>query len=252
MDWDEMRDLQLAYLRSGIANQDVPQDHAFFASLYHYAVRHGIKVVLSGGNTATESIFPAAWHNSAMDAINLRAIHRRFGKIPLRHYKTISFWQYYFSYPLVRRMRVLRLLNYMPYSKQSALEELERVGWRSYSHKHGESLFTRFFQNYYLPTRFGYDKRRPHLSSLIMSGQMTREQALADLATPPQSPQERESDIEYFCKKLGIDRDELQVAMAAPLRHYNDFPSWDRRYALMKSAQRAVERLTNRRFGAYS
>ena len=170
MDWSEMRDLQLAYLRAGVANQDVPQDHAFFASLYHYATRNGIRTVLSGGNIATEGIFPKAWHGSAMDAINLRAIHHRYGTIPLKHYQAISFGQHYFWYPLVKRMKVLRLLNFMPYNKSAAITELESIGWRSYVGKHGESLFTRFFQNYWLPTKFGYDKRRPHLSSLIVSG----------------------------------------------------------------------------------
>jgi len=103
VDWEEMRDLQLAYLRSGVANQDVPQDHVFFASLYHFATRNRIRYILSGGNIATEGIFPKAWHGSAMDAINLRAIHRRFGERPLRHYRTISFFEHYILYPLVKK-----------------------------------------------------------------------------------------------------------------------------------------------------
>jgi aminotransferase len=252
MDWDEMRDLQRAYLFAGVANQDVPQDHAFFANLYGYAVRNKITTVLSGGNTATESIFPDAWHHSAMDALNLRAIHRRFGEVPLRHYRTISFSQYYLIYPFVRRLRVLRPLDYMSYDKQAAIAELERVGWRAYPYKHGESLFTRFFQSYYLPTKFGYDKRRPHLSSLIVSGQLAREQALATLAQPLQDERDRESDIAYFCKKVGIEREQFDAIMAQPPRHYRDFPNWERRYALLKKTQRLVERLSGRRVSAYS
>jgi aminotransferase len=253
MDWEEMRDLQLAYFRAGVANQDVPQDHAFFASLYHYATRNGIRTVLSGGNIATESIFPDAWHGSAMDAINLRAIHRRYGARRLRHFRTISFSQYYFWYPFVKKMQVLRPLNFMPYAKSEAIAELERrTGWRAYPRKHGESVFTRFFQNYYLPRKFGYDKRRPHLSSLIVSGQLTREQALAQLQEPLQEPAEREADIEYFCKKIGIDRAEFERIMAQPGHHYSDFPNWDGRYKLLKQTQRLVERITGRRFNAYS
>jgi aminotransferase len=252
MDWDEMRDLQIAYLRAGVANQDVPQDHAFFANLYDYAIRNGIRTVLSGGNTATEAIFPDAWHGSAMDAINLRAIHRRYGSMPLRHYRTISFFQYYFVYPFVKRMRVLRPLNYMPYDKAAAIAELEKVGWRAYRGKHGESVFTKFFQTYYLPTKFGYDKRRPHLASLIVSGQLTRDAALRALEEPLIQEREREADIAYFCKKLGIERAEFEAALREPPRHYREFPNWDARYAMMKRVQRFAERVLGRRYNAYS
>jgi N-acetyl sugar amidotransferase len=203
VDWEEMRDLHLAYFRAGISNQDVPQDHIFFASLYHFATKNGIKYILSGGNIATEGIFPNAWHGSAMDAINLKAIHHKFGERALKNYKTISFFENYVWYPFVKKMRTVRPLNYMPYDKVAAVGELEQtIGWRSYGRKHGESLFTKLFQNYYLPTKFGYDKRRPHLSSLIVSGQMARDEAIAALGEQLYDPQELEIDISYFCKKL--------------------------------------------------
>jgi N-acetyl sugar amidotransferase len=253
VDWEEMRDLQLAYLKAGVANQDVPQDHIFFASLYHFATANKIRYVLSGGNLATEGVFPRAWHGSAMDAINLRAIHRQFGARPLRRYKTISFTEYYLWYPLVKKMRTLRPLNYMPYDKESAILELQReIGWRSYGRKHGESLFTKLFQNYYLPTKFGFDKRKPHLSSLIVSGQMTREQALEELSKPLYDPVELELDIEYFCKKLRISRAEFQAFLDAPARHYSDFANWDGYYRGMKSAQRWLAKLTGRELKVYS
>jgi N-acetyl sugar amidotransferase len=253
VDWEEMRDLQLAYLRSGIANQDVPQDHIFFASLYHFAVRNGIRYIFSGGNLATEGIFPSAWHGSAMDAINLKAIHNQFGTLPLRNYKTISFFDYYFWYPFVRKMRTLRPLNYMPYVKSQAIEELEStVGWRSYGRKHGESHFTKLFQNYYLPERFGYDKRRPHLSSLIASGQLTRADAMDELKKPLYDPKELELDIEYFCKKLRIKRVEFDQLMRVPKQHYTDFQNWDKYHRLLKEAQALVARLTGRTIRVYS
>ena len=253
VDWEEMRDLQLAYLRSGIANQDVPQDHIFFASLYHFAVRNGIRYIFSGGNLATEGIFPSAWHGSAMDAINLRAIHSKYGVRPLRNYKTISFFDYYFWYPFVRKMRTIRPLNYMPYVKSQAIEELEStVGWRSYGRKHGESHFTKLFQNYYLPERFGYDKRRPHLSSLIVSGQLTRADAIDELGKPLYDPKELELDIEYFCKKLRIKRVEFDQLMRVPKRHYADFQNWDRYHRLLKVAQAAVARVMGRTIRVYS
>ena len=150
MDWEEIRDLQVAYLKAGVANQDVIQDHAFFASLYHFAVENNIKTVISGGNIATESVFPKSWHHTAMDAINLKAIHKKFGSRKLKHYKTISFLDYYFYYPFIKGMTVINPLNFMPYHKEKALEVLkETIGYKEYGRKHGESRFTKFFQNYY-------------------------------------------------------------------------------------------------------
>lgn len=253
VDWLEMRDLQLAFLRSGIANQDVPQDHVFFASMYHFATKHGIRYILSGGNIATEAIFPMAWHGSAMDAINLKAIHRKYGERPLKQYTTISFFDYYFWYPLVKNMRTIRPLNYMPYDKADAIRQLERtVGWRGYGRKHGESVFTKLFQNYYLPTRFGFDKRRPHLSSLIVSGQMTRDQALKALEELLYDPRELEDDIEYFCKKMKLSRPQFDDFMTAPIQHYSDLPNWDRRQQLAKSLQRLLQRIMKRDLAVYS
>jgi N-acetyl sugar amidotransferase len=253
VDWEEMRDLQLAYLKAGIANQDVPQDHVFFASLYKFAIRNGIRHVLSGGNIATEGIFPSAWHGPAMDAINLRAIHRQYGSRPLRTYSTVSFFQYFIWYPFVKKMRTVRPLNFMPYDKDEAIRELEaKIGWRSYGRKHGESVFTKFFQNYYLPVKFGYDKRRPHLSSLIVSGQMTRDEALRELEKPLYDSRELEIDIAYFCKKLRITRAQFDEFMREPARQYSDFPSWTARYRLLTRARRVVERLLGRNMKVYS
>lgn len=253
VDWEEMRDLQLAYLRAGVANQDVPQDHVFFASLYHFATRNGIRYILSGGNLATEAIFPRAWQGPAMDAINLKAIHRKFGQRPLKTYGTITFFDYYVWYPFVKKMRTIRPLNFLRYNKDEAISELQStLGWRSYGRKHGESLFTKVFQNYYLPERFGYDKRRPHLSSLIVSGQMPRDEALRKLAEPLYDLHELETDLAYFCKKLRIKRNEFDALMKAPLRHYSEFSNWDARHGLLKRVQRSVERVTGRRMNVYS
>lgn len=253
VDWEEMRDLQLAYLKSGLANQDVPQDHAFFASLYRYAVQNGVKYILSGGNIATESIFPQSWHGDAMDVINLRAVHRAYGKGRLRHYPTISFLEYYVWYPFVKGMRTVRPLNFMPYDKDEAIAELShKVGWRSYGRKHGESRFTKLFQNYYLPEKFGYDKRLPHFASMIVSGQMTRDGALSELAKPLYDPEELAADLAFFCKKLGITRADFHDFMAQSSHVYSDFPNWDRRKAAVKIAQSMVGRLLGRDVSVYS
>ena len=205
IDWPEMRDLQVSFLKSGIANQDVPQDHAFFAALYSYAVKNKIKYVLSGGNIATESIFPKSWHHSAMDARSLKSIHRKYGSIKLKKFPTISFWRYYFYFPFIKNMKVIRFLNFMPYNREIAIRELEeKIGWRNYGRKHGESIFTKFFQNYYLLQRFGYDKRKPHLSSMILAGEITRKDALRELEKPLYDENELKRDILFITKNWGL------------------------------------------------
>lgn len=253
VDWEEMRDLQLAYFRAALANQDVPQDHIFFASLYHFATSNNIRYILSGGNLATEGIYPQSWEGSAMDAINLIAVHKKYGERKLINYKTISFFDCYIWYPFVKKMRTIRPLNYMSYNKVAALIELkEKVGYKPYPRKHGESLFTKLFQNYYLPKKFGMDKRRPHYSSLIVSGQMTRAEALAKLKEPLYDSAELEIDINYFCKKLRITRQQFDELMKVPVRHYSDFDNWDTRYQQLKRIQAWVTKLLGREIKVYS
>ena len=253
VNWESMRQLQLSYLRAAVANQDVPQDHAFFAGLYHYAGTHGVRYVLNGGNLATEGIFPTAWHGSAMDARNLKAIHKRFGDGRLVNYATIGMFKYYIWYPLVKRMTPVLPLNMIPYSKDEAIRYLEEtVGWRNYSRKHGESLFTKFFQNYYLPTKFGYDKRRPHLSSLIAAGELSREGAVKLLEEPLYEVDELARDREYICRKLKIDENEFRDLMNAPRHHFSEFANWNRRYAAFKRVQRMLARVTGRTITIYS
>jgi N-acetyl sugar amidotransferase len=247
VDWEEMRDLQLAYLRAGVANQDVPQDHVFFATLYHFAVKNNIRYVISGGNIATEVVFPQAWHHAAMDAINLHAIHRRYGSVKLRNYKTISFVEYYFYYPLIRKMKTVRPLNYLPYNKKEALHELiDTIGYKDYGRKHGESRFTKFFQNHYLPVKFGIDKRRMHLSSMILSGQMTRDEAVAELARPLYDPVELADDMRYVAKKLGISLEQLELMVRQPGHSYKEFSNWDGSYKLLKKIQGFGEKVFGR------
>ena len=253
VNWEEMRDLQLAYLKSGIANQDAPQDHAFFSSLYHFSVKNGIKYVISGGNLATESIFPTSWHWSAMDADNLHAIHNKFGTKKLKNYKTIGFYELYFYYPFIKKMKTIRPLNFMPYIKSEALEELkEKVGYKEYARKHGESLFTKFFQNYWLPMKFGYDKRKPHLSSLIVSGQMTREEALTEVGKPLYDEKELKDDKEYIAKKLGVSDAEFEKILQVRPHDYSDFSNMAKKYKRIKKVQSFVSKLLGRNISNYS
>ena len=253
VDWEEMQDLQLAYLKAGVANQDVAQDHIFFASLYHFAVKNKIKYVISGGNIATEGVFPQAWHHSAMDAVNLHAIHKKYGNMKLKNYKTINIFQYYLYYPFLYKMKTVRPLNYMNYNKTEALDFLkETVGYKEYSRKHGESVFTKFFQNYYLPMKFGYDKRRPHLSSMILSGQLSRNEALEELEKPLYDEGELKKDLAYISKKLQISIEELSNLIDAPGVQYSKFKNWDSNYSKLKYVQKFVEKVFNRNIKNYA
>lgn len=233
VDWEEMQDMQLAFLRSNLANQDVPQDHAFFAALYGYATKAGIKYVISGSNFATESILPQSWGYDAMDATHLKAIHKQFGKKKRGDYPIVSFFNLYFRYPLILKMEVLRPLNYIHYNKEDAIRILEKdYGWRYYGGKHYESRWTRFFQGYYLPHKFGYDKRKAHLSSLIVSGQMSRDEALEQLKKPLYDTKLLAEDKIFIAKKLGISLAEFEDLIAQPPRHFSEFKNHQRKFRI--------------------
>ncbi|MEQ9285437.1 MAG: N-acetyl sugar amidotransferase [Cyclobacteriaceae bacterium] len=251
--WDEMRDLQVAYLKAGVANQDVPQDHAIFATIYHFATKNNIKHILTGGNIATEGIFPQAWQGSAMDATNLHAIQKKFGKIKLKSYQTISMFDYYIWYPFIKGMKTIRPLNFVPYIKNDAINEMkDKIGWKNYGRKHGESVFTKLFQNYYQPVKFGYDKRLPHLSSLIVSGQISRDAALEQLKEPLYDPEELDNDITYFCRKLDVDRTEFDQFISDRSRDYTEFPNNLAKQQFLKKIQRFTENVLKRRVANYS
>jgi N-acetyl sugar amidotransferase len=226
VDWEEMRDLQRAFLRAGLANQDVPQDHAFFAALYSNAQLHGLRYVLSGGNYATESVLPEEWAYNAMDLRHLEAIHNRFGEGPLKTFPRVNFFRYYFWNRYVKRMKVVRPLNYLPYVKSEAITLLEReLAFKYYGGKHFESRFTKWQQLYFRPRKFGFDERRAYMASLILSGQMTREEALAALAGDLENVRQAEDDTSYILKKLAVSEEEFAQIMAAPSKTFRDYPS---------------------------
>jgi len=226
VDWGEMADLQLAFFKASLANCDIPTDHGFLAVLYHTAGKHGIKTLISGGNLATESILPWSWGYNAADLRHLRAVHRQFGTRPLENYPTLKFYERYFFYPIVRGIREVRILNFLPYDKDAAKVLIQReLGWRDYGGKHYESVFTRFFQAYYLPTKFGFDKRKAHLSSLIVSGQMTRDEALAEMNKPTAPHDLMQRDKGFIAKKMGISLEEFERIIALPPLTYKDFAS---------------------------
>ena len=181
-----------------------------------------------------------------MDAISIKDIHHRYGSRKLKTYKTIPFWKYYFYYPFVKKITPVRPLNYIPYSKSIALAELQkRVGYKEYGRKHGESRFTKFFQNYYLPRKFNQDKRRPHLSSMILSGEITRDFALELLKLPLYDPVELKQDKAFVAKKLDITENQLDILIDAPGKSYRDYRNWDSIYSKLKVFQRFLKILND-------
>lgn len=226
VDWEDMKDVQAAFFRAGVANQDVPQDHAFFAALYSYAIKNDIRWVLHGSNIATESILPKAWGYSAMDSKHLKSIHKKFGKSKLKNFPTVNFFKYQFYFPFIKKMKVTRMLNNMPYDKDEAIKILEKeVGFVYYGGKHHESRFTKFFQSYYLPEKFGFDKRRAHISSMVLAGHKTREEALEEMKIPSFNAEELDGDMEYIAKKLGFKTEEFKQIVDAPKHSYEEYPN---------------------------
>jgi N-acetyl sugar amidotransferase len=223
VDWEEMRDLQLAFFKASVANCDIPTDHGLMAVLYQTAWSKGLRWVVSGHNVATELILPVAWGHDSRDSRHLRTIHARFGRGPLRTFPVLGFLR---GVVIRRAVRVFPILDFLDYDKAAAKEHIAReLGWRDYGGKHFESVFTRFFQSYYLPRKFGYDKRRAHLSSLIVSGQMTREAALQELEHEPYPLDKMIEDRDFVAKKLGVSPKEFEEIMARPNRTYRDYAS---------------------------
>jgi hypothetical protein len=218
--------MQLAFFKSSVANQDIPQDHAIFAALYKFAVKNNVKYVLNGSNFATESILPTSWGYNALDYKQIKGIHKKFGTIKLKTFPHVTFFKRYIYFTLIRRMEVVKMLNLIPYNKEKAMEIMTaKLGWRYYGGKHHESRFTKFFQAYYLPHKFGYDKRRSHYASLIVSGQTTRDEALREMQKELYPPVELNDDFDYVAKKLGITSEKLKEYIEQPRKSYLDYPN---------------------------
>jgi N-acetyl sugar amidotransferase len=225
INWREMRDLQLAFFKSGVPHIDLPQDHAFVAALYHFAEKNDIKFILNGSNYSTEGIRnPLNWGWYGTDLPHIKDVHNRFGSVALSSYPLSGILNHKFYLRYFKRMRVVTPLNYIPYFKKDAEQALaEKYGWRPYPQKHFESRFTRFFEGYWLPTRFGFDTRKPQFSSLIVTGQMTREEALSRLSVPAYPQHEVDKDKAFIAAKLRITVNELDGYHQLPLKTYRDY-----------------------------
>jgi N-acetyl sugar amidotransferase len=226
INWEEMKDLQVAFLKSQIADQDLPQDYAFFSGLYKFAKKNKIKYVLTGGNFSTECCRePEEWGGfPGIDTRLVKDIHSKFGKRPLKTFPLVDILSYKIYYRYVLGMKVFKPLNLVPYIKSDVEKFLfEKYGWESFQHKHHESRFTRFYEDYWLPRKFGFEKRRAHFSSLILTGQMSRGQALERISKPELSEDFLQKEFDYVADKLDLTRNELQAIFNAPNKTYKDY-----------------------------
>ena len=226
INWEEMKDLQTSFLKSQIADQDLPQDYAFFSGLYKFARKHKINYVITGGNYSTECCRePEEWGGfPGIDTTLVKDIHNKFGKRPLKTFPLVDILSYKILYKYVYGMEVFKPLNLVPYIKKDAEKLLmDKFGWEPFQHKHHESRFTRFYEDYWLPRKFGYQKRKAHFSSLILTGQMTREEALERVSKPELSDEFLQKEFEYVAHKLEMTTDELQQIFEGESKTYKDY-----------------------------
>jgi N-acetyl sugar amidotransferase len=246
VDWEEFRDLQLAFLRASTPDGEIPTDHAIGALLWKQAASRGIKYIISGMNFATESISVPDWSYGHSDWRFIKDVHRRFGSIKLKTYPHFSL-SYLFYANVVRGVRIVSILNYVDYDKEQAMKLLrEQLGWKDYGGKHHESIYTRFYQGYILPRKFGVDKRYGHLSDLINAGQLSRVQALAEMRRPPYAEELQQQDLAYVLKKLRLSAERFEEIMRAPVKSFRDYRN---QYGAVQFLRNTVNRL--RRYRLY-
>ena len=238
LNWEEFRDLQLAFLKASVIEAETPTDIAIPGALHQMAARYGIKYIISGGNNATEGILPRSWHYDAKDTRYLKAIQQKFGSRKLTTFPTFGYWKEIY-YKFVKGIRIVYVLNLTPYSKDNAMEILEKeFNWKRYGGKHHESKFTAFVQSYLLPLKFDLDYRKATLSTQICAGEVTREQALEELSHISFNPEQIKYDIEYICKKLNIPEEYFGSILNTPPKTYRDYPNNEKRlkfiYAIYK------------------
>lgn len=225
INWEEMKDFQLAFFKSGVPHLDIPQDHAFIATLYDFADKYNIKYILNGGNLSTECVqYPMQWFYYGTDMPQINDIRKKFGTNKMETYPFSSVFRHKIYLKYFRGVNVVKPLNYMPFIKAEALAMLEKeYGWKPYPQKHFESRFTKFYEGYWLPERFGFDTRRVQYSSLILTEQMTREEAIEKLKKPAFDPKTIDDEFNYIATKLGIETQELRQYLTLPKKFYWDY-----------------------------
>ncbi|WP_246698355.1 N-acetyl sugar amidotransferase [Rhizobium sp. BK529] len=223
VDWEEFRDLQLSFLKASVPNCEIPTDHAITATLVKTARRNRVRYVVNGSNVVTEGILPISWVYYSHDLHHIRAIHRQFGRVPLKTFPQVSLASFS-ARILSGSYKMVNLLNYVEYDKAKAVQTMKReLNWQYYGGKHYESIYTRWYQGYYLPTKFGFDKRRAHLSALVCAGQLSREQGIVELVKNPYADNDLDQDMDFVVKKFGLDRGQLQHLIDKPNKKHTDY-----------------------------
>ena len=223
INWDEFRRLQLAFLRSSTPDAEIPTDHAIVATMYRQAIKNGVRFIIGGSNYVTEQMIPRTWSHGHDDWKYIRTVNKRFGGMRLKTYPHYTFFEKTFYFPRHKKLEVVNILNYLDFDKFKAIELMKsELGWVSYGGKHHESIYTKFYQCYILPNKFGADKRRSHLSCLVNSKKLTREEALSEIQKPSLDKETLERDRVFVIKKLGITEAEFDTIIA-----YEPKTTWD-------------------------
>ncbi len=226
LDWEMFKDLQLSFLKASTPDGEIPTDHAILAAMYRTAAKYGVKYIISGMNFRSEGMLPPTWGRGYLDWKYISSVHKRFGTTSLDSFPRLTAAQFLY-YNLIKGIRSISVLNYVDFNKKEAVKTIqEELGWRDYGGKHHESIYTRFYQSYVLPKKFGIDKRKAHLTCLMIStGEISREAALEMLKAPPFDPELAKSDREYVIKKLGISEEEFEAMIRAPVKSILDYPN---------------------------
>lgn len=240
LDWEEFKDLQLAFLKASVPEAETPTDAAIPASWHYFAAKYNVKYILSGGNFATEGILPKSWHYNAKDVKYFSHIQKTFGTKKLKKFPTFGYEKEMY-YKLVKGIRIIYLLNYVPYAKQEAMEFLkEKLEWKFYGGKHYESKYTGFIQSYYLYEKHQIDYRRATMSSQICTGEISRDEALEQLKTKPYERAKAEEEKQYIAKKLGVSLEQFQEILDLPAKWYWDYPNDDKKLGFIYDTYRKI------------
>lgn len=242
LDWEEIKDIQLSFFKAGVVDIELPYDYALILTAHKAALKYGIKHVLTGHNVITEGTYlPKSWRHAKMDIVNIKAIHKQFGKVP---FKTFPYFSFIKQRMVDRKLKYVSLLNYTDYDKKKVKELITKeLGWRDYGGKHYENIFTRFYQGYILKEKFGFDKRQFHLSVLVQSGLMTREEALKEYALPAYDAKQCAEDKEYVLKKFGFSDAEFDAYMKAPVKKHSDYPTLEKYWQIYFKAVKVFKPL---------
>jgi N-acetyl sugar amidotransferase len=243
LNWNQIKDLQLAFMKASVIDIDLPFDNAFMAVLYQLAAKHKIKYILSGHNTETEGYLPPNWVHNKLDTINIRDIHKHYGTESIKGFPMIGIIRMWY-YKKIKKIEMATPLNFIDYNKDEVkkfiINELE---WRDYGGKHYENIFTRFYQGYILVEKFGVNKRKSHLATLICSGQITKEQAIEENKKPVYDAELLKIDKDYFLKKFRLSEEEFNKMMAMPPKAHTDFKSYMNIYKKLRPAYRILKKL---------